>query len=42
MRVILIIIFQSLLFSYQSIAQVYPSFGPEILVNINGLTFDAM
>jgi len=27
---------------YQGLSQVYPTFGPEIKVTINGLTFDAM
>jgi hypothetical protein len=42
MKSILIIIIQALLFQSIAIAQLYPSFGAEIAVNINGLTFDAM
>jgi hypothetical protein len=42
MKLILIIIVHVLLFQYTATAQLYPSFGPEIMVSINGLTFDAM
>lgn len=35
-------LFYYLLFSFYLSAQIYPSFGPEIKVTINGLTFDAM
>jgi hypothetical protein len=42
MRIVTIIFFYGLALSLKSIAQVYPNFGPEIPVTINGLSFDAM
>lgn len=42
MRIIFIIFLNGLIWLKESAAQVVPTFGPEILVNINGLNFDAM
>lgn len=42
MKVNLLIFIQLIIFHYQSRAQLYPSFGAEIQVSINGLGFDAM
>jgi hypothetical protein len=41
-KIFLIIIFQLFIFHFQTKAQLYPTFGAEIPVSINGLTFDAM
>ncbi len=42
MRILLIILLNGLILVPKSSAQVYPAFGAEILITINGLTFDAM